>query len=129
MLQANKADCFISLPGFTTSPAEEVKSRKFAFKVYHTGEVHKMQRTVQPEKEFNWCYRAILMFLKVVFIACSVFLTTGTVFYFAAESDEELAAWLDCLSMATFALDVPTLKTSASEGNLYCFPWASNIPE
>lgn len=27
----------ISLPGFTVSDAEEVKSRRFAFKVYHTG--------------------------------------------------------------------------------------------
>ncbi|KAK3926837.1 Connector enhancer of kinase suppressor of ras 3 [Frankliniella fusca] len=77
--EANKADCFISLPGFTTSPAEEVKSRKFAFKVYHT----------------------------------------GTVFYFAAESDEELATWLDCLSMATCALDVTTLKNSAAEGAVF----------
>ncbi|XP_026293448.2 uncharacterized protein LOC113217672 isoform X2 [Frankliniella occidentalis] len=77
--EAHKADCFISLPGFTTSQAEEVKSRKFAFKVYHT----------------------------------------GTVFYFAAESDEELAAWLDCLSFATHAIDVSTLKTSAAEGAVF----------
>ncbi|KAJ1528421.1 hypothetical protein ONE63_006834 [Megalurothrips usitatus] len=75
--EAPKADCFISLPGFTTSTAEEVKSRKFAFKVYHT----------------------------------------GTVFYFAAESEEELAQWLDCLSMAT--IDVNTLKTSAAEGAVF----------
>lgn len=27
----------IYLPGFTASPAEEVKSRHYAFKVYHTG--------------------------------------------------------------------------------------------
>lgn len=51
-------------------------------------------------------------------------------FYFAAESDEELAAWLDCLSMATFALDIPTLKTSASEGNVnFFFPSALNVFE
>lgn len=35
--QATKADVMISLPGFTVSDAEEVKSRRFAFKVYHTG--------------------------------------------------------------------------------------------
>ena len=27
----------VYLPGFTVSPADEVKSRPFAFKVYHTG--------------------------------------------------------------------------------------------
>lgn len=45
------------------------------------------------------------------------FKIVGTVFYFAAESEEELAAWMDCLSMATFALDVSTSKSSVSEGN------------
>lgn len=34
-----KADCLIVLTGFTVSPAAEVKSRKYAFKVYHTGTV------------------------------------------------------------------------------------------
>ncbi|XP_053997154.1 uncharacterized protein LOC128886368 [Hylaeus anthracinus] len=34
-----KADCLISLTGFTVSRAAEVKSRKYAFKVYHTGTV------------------------------------------------------------------------------------------
>ncbi|XP_072755267.1 uncharacterized protein Cnk [Anoplolepis gracilipes] len=34
-----KADCLIVLTGFTVSPASEVKSRKYAFKVYHTGTV------------------------------------------------------------------------------------------
>lgn len=51
----------ISLPGFTVSPAEEVKSRNFAFKVYHT----------------------------------------GTTFYFAAESGEDLAGWVDSFSKVT----------------------------
>ncbi|XP_014468751.1 PREDICTED: uncharacterized protein LOC106741360 isoform X2 [Dinoponera quadriceps] len=32
-----KADCLIALAGFTVSQAAEVKSRKYAFKVYHTG--------------------------------------------------------------------------------------------
>ncbi|XP_034238099.1 uncharacterized protein LOC117643365 [Thrips palmi] len=77
--EAHKADYFISLPGFTISPAEEVKSKKFAFKVYHT----------------------------------------GTAFYFASESDEELAAWLDCLSMAALSIDIPTSKSSASEGAVF----------
>lgn len=40
----------------------------------------------------------------------------GTAFYFAAESEEELAAWLDCLSMAALALDIPASKSLASEG-------------
>ncbi|KAF4521891.1 hypothetical protein B566_EDAN008384, partial [Ephemera danica] len=35
--EAKKADKLISLPGFTAAAAPEVKSRKFAFKVYHTG--------------------------------------------------------------------------------------------
>lgn len=35
--QSTKADIMISLPGFTASLADEVKSRKYAFKVYHTG--------------------------------------------------------------------------------------------
>lgn len=47
------------------SPADEVKSRKFAFKVYHT----------------------------------------GTIFYFATGSQDELTAWLDCFSLATLTLD------------------------
>ncbi|XP_066584052.1 uncharacterized protein [Prorops nasuta] len=34
-----KADCLIALTGFTVSQAPEVKSRKYAFKVYHTGTV------------------------------------------------------------------------------------------
>lgn len=37
LLQAKKADKLISLPGFTAAAAPEVKSRQFAFKVYHTG--------------------------------------------------------------------------------------------
>ncbi|XP_069700872.1 connector enhancer of kinase suppressor of ras 2 isoform X2 [Periplaneta americana] len=60
--QSSKADIMICLPGFTASLADEVKSRKFAFKVYHT----------------------------------------GTVFYFAVESEEELAVWMDCMTLATF---------------------------
>ncbi|XP_029177228.1 uncharacterized protein LOC114945264 isoform X1 [Nylanderia fulva] len=36
---STKADCLIVLTGFTVSPAAEVKSRKYAFKVYHTGTV------------------------------------------------------------------------------------------
>ncbi|XP_015591697.1 uncharacterized protein LOC107266083 isoform X2 [Cephus cinctus] len=34
-----KADCLIALTGYTASQAAEVKSRKYAFKVYHTGTV------------------------------------------------------------------------------------------
>lgn len=37
MQDSTKADCLIALTGFTVSPATEVKSRKHAFKVYHTG--------------------------------------------------------------------------------------------
>lgn len=59
--QASHARLMISLPGFTVSPAEEVKSRNFAFKVYHT----------------------------------------GTTFYFAAESGEDLAGWVDSFSKVT----------------------------
>lgn len=36
-LQATKAECLIFLSGFTVSEAQEVKSKKNAFKVYHTG--------------------------------------------------------------------------------------------
>lgn len=35
--QSAKADTMIFLPGFTASLADEVKSRRYAFKVYHTG--------------------------------------------------------------------------------------------
>lgn len=51
----------VCLPGFTASPAEEVKSRPYAFKVYHT----------------------------------------GTMFYFAAETNFELSVWLDAITTAT----------------------------
>ncbi|KAK9503331.1 hypothetical protein O3M35_011928 [Rhynocoris fuscipes] len=59
--QGSKAETLVCLPGFTVSPAEEVKSRPFAFKVYHT----------------------------------------GTMFYFAAETNFELSVWLDAISSAT----------------------------
>lgn len=37
---SHKADLFIHLPGFTCSVAEEVKSKDFSFKIYHTGNLH-----------------------------------------------------------------------------------------
>ncbi|XP_039293640.1 uncharacterized protein LOC111050039 isoform X2 [Nilaparvata lugens] len=78
--EAQKAHCLISLPGFTVSQAEEVKSRKFALKVYHT----------------------------------------GTIFYFAAENQDELTTWLDSFSMATVALDAnsESILFSESEGEM-----------
>lgn len=53
------------MTGFTASQANEVKSRKNAFKVYHA----------------------------------------GTVFYFAAESDDILTLWLDAINRATLGAD------------------------
>lgn len=61
LLKATHARLMISLPGFTVSPAEEVKSRNFSFKVYHT----------------------------------------GTTFYFAAESGEDLHGWVESFSRVT----------------------------
>lgn len=55
----------IFLPGFTVSPAEEVKSRNFSFKVYHT----------------------------------------GTTFYFAAESEDELSRWVESFSRVTVSYE------------------------
>ncbi|XP_023711372.1 uncharacterized protein LOC111866550 isoform X3 [Cryptotermes secundus] len=63
--QSTKADIMISLPGFTASLADEVKSRKFAFKVYHT----------------------------------------GTAFYFAVESEDELPLWMESITLATLKQD------------------------
>ncbi|XP_049840593.1 uncharacterized protein LOC126285326 isoform X6 [Schistocerca gregaria] len=63
--EAAHADIMVSLPGFTAAPATEVKSKSFAFKIYHT----------------------------------------GTVFYFAVESEDELTGWLDCISAATVVSD------------------------
>ncbi|XP_015436099.1 PREDICTED: LOW QUALITY PROTEIN: uncharacterized protein LOC107191550 [Dufourea novaeangliae] len=60
-----KADCLIALTGFTVSRAFEVKSRKFAFKVYHT----------------------------------------GTVFYFAADTEDSLTLWLEAINKATLGTD------------------------
>ncbi|KAF7994610.1 hypothetical protein HCN44_004082 [Aphidius gifuensis] len=60
-----KSDCLIALPGFTASQADEVKSRKYSFKVYHT----------------------------------------GTVFYFAADTDDSLILWLDFINKATLGAD------------------------
>ncbi|XP_050474912.1 uncharacterized protein LOC126865973 isoform X2 [Bombus huntii] len=60
-----KADCLIALTGFTVSRAAEVKSRKYAFKVYHT----------------------------------------GTVFYFAADTEDFLALWVDAINKATLGAD------------------------
>ncbi|XP_076683432.1 connector enhancer of ksr isoform X3 [Andrena cerasifolii] len=60
-----KADCLIALPGFTVSRAAEVKSRKYAFKVYHT----------------------------------------GTVFYFAADTEDSLTLWLEAINKATLGAD------------------------
>lgn len=56
----------IALTGFTASVASEVKSRKFAFKVYHT----------------------------------------GTMFYFAADTEDSLILWLDTINKATLGADV-----------------------
>lgn len=55
----------IVLTGFTVSPATEVKSRKYSFKVYHT----------------------------------------GTVFYFAADTDDNLILWLDAVNKGTLGTD------------------------
>ena len=63
--ESTKADCLISLTGFTASQATEVKSRKFAFKIYHT----------------------------------------GTVFYFAADTEDSLMTWLDAVSKTTLGAD------------------------
>nr|XP_033332799.1 uncharacterized protein LOC117224168 [Megalopta genalis] len=60
-----KADCLIALTGFTVSRAFEVKSRKYAFKVYHT----------------------------------------GTVFYFAADTEDSLTLWLEAINKATLGAD------------------------
>nr|XP_031838003.1 uncharacterized protein LOC116429322 [Nomia melanderi] len=60
-----KADCLIALTGFTVSRALEVKSRKYAFKVYHT----------------------------------------GTVFYFAADTEDTLTIWLEAINKATLGAD------------------------
>ncbi|XP_076284029.1 connector enhancer of ksr isoform X1 [Lasioglossum baleicum] len=60
-----KADCLIALTGFTVSRALEVKSRKYAFKVYHT----------------------------------------GTVFYFAADTEDSLTLWLEAINKATLGAD------------------------
>ncbi|XP_011154406.1 uncharacterized protein LOC105192169 isoform X2 [Harpegnathos saltator] len=62
---STKADCLIVLTSFTVSPAAEVKSRKYAFKVYHT----------------------------------------GTVFYFAADTDDCLILWLDAINKGTLGAD------------------------
>ncbi|KAF7383643.1 hypothetical protein HZH66_012993 [Vespula vulgaris] len=66
MQSSTKADCLIALTGFTVSQAAEVKSRKYAFKVYHT----------------------------------------GTVFYFAADTEDCLTLWLDAVNKATLGADV-----------------------
>ncbi|OXU26706.1 hypothetical protein TSAR_000117 [Trichomalopsis sarcophagae] len=62
---STKADCLIALSGFTASQATEVKSRKYAFKVYYT----------------------------------------GTVFYFAADTEDTLVMWLDAINRATIGPD------------------------
>lgn len=48
---STKADFMISLPGFTVTPADEVKSRKYAFKIYHTGTVFYF--ATENETDFN----------------------------------------------------------------------------
>jgi len=45
--QSVKADTMISLPGFTASLADEVKSRRYAFKVYHTGKIEKQGHIIE----------------------------------------------------------------------------------
>ena len=63
--EGSKADCLIALTGFTASQASEVKSRKYAFKIYHT----------------------------------------GTVFYFAADTEDLLLTWLEAVSKTTLGVD------------------------
>ncbi|XP_014279011.1 uncharacterized protein cnk [Halyomorpha halys] len=76
--QSTKAETLVCLPGFTAAPAEEVKSRPFAFKVYHT----------------------------------------GTMFYFAAETNFELSVWLDAITTSTLAPNpnAQAIVYSESEG-------------
>lgn len=44
-----KANLFIYLPGFTVAPAVEVKSRKYALKIYHTGTTFYLAADSQDE--------------------------------------------------------------------------------
>ncbi|KAL7295304.1 hypothetical protein TKK_0011338 [Trichogramma kaykai] len=62
---STKADCLIALAGFTSAQAAEIKSRKYAFKVYYT----------------------------------------GTMFYFAADTEDSLNAWLDAIKRATLGTE------------------------
>ncbi|XP_076238407.1 connector enhancer of ksr [Calliopsis andreniformis] len=90
-----KADCLIALPGFTVSRAAEVKSRKYAFKVYHT----------------------------------------GTVFYFAADTEDSLAIWLDAINKATLGADGHSRnsalfsETDESDSEQKTKPKNTHVPE
>ncbi|XP_063220348.1 uncharacterized protein LOC134529812 isoform X2 [Bacillus rossius redtenbacheri] len=77
--QATKAHIMIILPGFTVCVAEEVKSRSFAFKIYHT----------------------------------------GTVFYFAAETADELGVWLECLSGVAISQELVKRPKDMNSHDLY----------
>ncbi|KAI5712963.1 hypothetical protein M8J76_014220 [Diaphorina citri] len=46
---STKAHLFIYLPGFTVAPAVEVKSRKYALKIYHTGTTFYLSADSQDE--------------------------------------------------------------------------------
>lgn len=88
----------IILTGFTVSPAAEIKSRKYSFKVYHT----------------------------------------GTVFYFAADTEDYLILWLDAVSKGTFGADTQNQSvelfsetdesdSESHKNKLKCIPESSKL--
>jgi hypothetical protein len=54
-------------------------------------------------------------------------MSTGTVFYFAVESEDELSVWMDHVTMATFKQDFSS-SGQESEGKLSLSHFWCNLP-
>ncbi|KAG1689935.1 Connector enhancer of kinase suppressor of ras 3 [Nymphon striatum] len=67
------AECLICLPGLNVSPAPECKSKKYAFKAFHS----------------------------------------GTTFYFATESQQDLSKWMNKMGLAAISYDSSQLITTS----------------
>jgi hypothetical protein len=77
----------------------------------------------------HWLTRTVLhcWHPQEILLKWSANCVSGTVFYFAAESEDELLLWMDCITLATFKQDFS--KTGQeSEGNVFllCFSQVSS---
>ena len=105
-MQDQKAESLVCLPGFSLALATEVKSKKYAFKIFNPGNEHNAD-----VPDCAWIIHEQLFFL------------TGTMFYFACETKDELNKWLNTARQSATAAygnhESPSKDSSPiSKGNI-----------